>query len=140
MGTLRDLERPETAREGFDRVLVDAPCSGLGTLRRRPDARWRIQPSDLPKLRAVQGAILARAADALRPGGTLVYSTCTLVSGENEEVVEELLAERPDLQRAVPREKESPLHALLDESGDLRCLPHKHNTDGFYAARLERAP
>ena len=140
MGTLRDLERPETAREGFDRVLVDAPCSGLGTLRRRPDARWRIQPSDLPKLRAVQRAILARAADALRPGGTLVYSTCTLVSGENEEVVEELLAERPDLQRAVPREKESPLHALLDESGDLRCLPHKHNTDGFYAARLERAP
>src|SRR5208337_414138 len=91
----------------FDRVLVDAPCSGLGALRRNPDARWRVVPTDVTKLADVQGAILAQAATCLRPGGTLVYSTCTLVPEENEAVVDAFLAEHRGF-RLVPKAALSP--------------------------------
>ena len=96
----RDVTRPLQdlpVAAGFDRVLVDAPCSGLGTLRRNPDARWRVGPGDPARLAEIQRAILRNAAAALRPGGVLVYSTCTLLPEENEAVVEAFLRESKEL-------------------------------------------
>jgi 16S rRNA (cytosine967-C5)-methyltransferase len=123
----------------FDRILVDAPCSGLGTLRRNPDARWRIQPAAIAELAALQRAIAAAVLPRLRPGGTLVYSTCTLTTEENEDVIASLLARDPTLRRVEPDALSAALRPLLDADGALRCWPHRHDTDGFYAARLERA-
>lgn len=132
---------------GFARVLVDAPCSGLGAWRRNPDARWRVGPDAPARLAERQRAILRRAADRLAPGGTLVYSTCTLAPEENEAVIDALLAERPELRRtaraslpatlAVPGPDGAP--PPLDAEGTLRTLPHRHDMDGFFAVRLERA-
>jgi 16S rRNA (cytosine967-C5)-methyltransferase len=126
------------AHAGFDRVLVDAPCSGLGALRRNPDARWRVRPEDIDSVATTQRAILESALGVLRVGGRLVYSTCTIEPTENERVVELVLARVPNIRR-VPREAlPSHLQALLDERGDLRTWPHRMDTDGFYAASLER--
>jgi 16S rRNA (cytosine967-C5)-methyltransferase len=122
----------------FDRVLVDAPCSGLGALRRNPDARWRVRAEDVPELVKLQRAILERAAEVLRVGGRLVYSTCTLLREENEEVVESFLGATPEFRRVPREEQPERLAPLLDDDGTLRCLPHLHDTDGFFAASLER--
>jgi len=121
----------------FDRVLVDAPCSGLGTLRRNPDARWRLRPEDPAQLAVTQRALLVQAARALRPGGVLVYSTCTLLAEENEAVVEAFLSESPEF-RLVSEAPPEPLRDLVDAAGFLRIWPHRHGGDGFFAARLER--
>lgn len=120
----------------FDRILVDAPCSGLGSLRRNPDARWRIQPRDLAELAVVQRAILESAAPVLRPGGSLVYSTCTLTREENDEVVRGFLATRSRWRIASREEAPASLRALVDEGGVLRIWPHRHDMDGFFAVRL----
>ncbi len=128
---------PESvAAPPFDRVLVDAPCSGLGTLRRNPDARWRVQPDSLNRLADVQRALLTRASTVLRPGGTLVYSTCTLGREENQDVVDAFLADHPDFH--VAKEIPGALHALRGPAGEVRLYPHLHDTDGFFAVRLER--
>jgi len=123
---------------GFDRILVDAPCSGLGALRRNPDARWRVAPSDIPRLAETQRALLRSAAAALRPGGALVYSTCTLVPEENEDVVAAFLARAPEFEVAPAAECPVEARGLIGADGFLRCLPHVHDTDGFFAARLVR--
>jgi len=135
----RDATRPLGDLPGapFDRVLVDAPCSGLGTLRRNPDARWRVTPDDVPALAATQAAVLAAAATVLRPGGTLVYSTCTLLHEENEAVVADFLARERSFRAAAPEALPSRLTPLLDDAGRLRTFPHRHAMDGFFAARLE---
>jgi 16S rRNA (cytosine967-C5)-methyltransferase len=122
----------------FDRVLVDVPCSGLGTLRRNPDARWRIRPEDTRELADLQRRILGRAAAVLRVGGRLVYSTCTLVPEENERLVAGFLADAPGYRRVPASELPPQLAPLLDDLGQLRCFPHLHDTDGFFAACLER--
>ena len=139
----RDVTRPLQdlpVSAGFDRVLVDAPCSGLGTLRRNPDARWRIGPEDPARLAEIQRAILRNAAATLRPGGVLVYSTCTLLPEENEAIVEAFLRESKSFRRAEPARLAAELAPVLDTEGNLRCLPHRHDSDGFFAARLEHAP
>ncbi|HKA15096.1 MAG TPA: 16S rRNA (cytosine(967)-C(5))-methyltransferase RsmB [Myxococcota bacterium] len=124
----------------FDRVLVDAPCSGLGSLRRNPDARWRVRPTDPARLAEVQRALLTRASRVVVRGGVLVYSTCTLLPEENEAVVESFLRESPQFAPMSPREAPEEVRELVDERGYLRCWPHRHDTDGFFAARLERRP
>ena len=126
------------AERGFDRVLVDAPCSGLGVLRRNPDARWRVLPGDVAKLARTQRAILSQAASCLRPGGTLVYSTCTLLREENEAVIESFLSERPEFRLVPAAELPGVVQPVVTPEGFLRCLPNRHDTDGFFAARLER--
>jgi SAM-dependent methyltransferase len=129
---------PDEAPAGsFDRVLVDAPCSGLGTLRRNADLRWRVEPGDPGKLAATQRALLAAAARALRPGGALVYSTCTLTAEENEAVVQDFLAKTPGFRLAAPEALPECVRPVV-AGGFLRTLPHRHGTDGFFAARLER--
>ncbi len=122
----------------FDRVLVDAPCSGLGAIRRNPDARWRIRPEDPQRLARIQSKLLDRAAEVTSPGGRLVYSVCTVLREENEEVVDLFLERNPAFRRDPSRPTIAHVEELLDAAGDMRCYPHRHETDGFYAARLLR--
>jgi 16S rRNA (cytosine967-C5)-methyltransferase len=116
--------------EGFDRALVDAPCSGLGVLASRPDLRWRAEP--LPEL---QGELLRAAIERVRPGGTVVYSTCTINREENEDVVDAVVLERlADVDRALGEEWPTFRHRARPEF--LQTLPHVHRTSGFFVARL----
>lgn len=120
-----------------DVVLVDAPCSGTGTLARHPDGRWRLAPEAPVSMASLQRRILASAADRVRRGGRLVYSTCTLEPEENEAVVEDFLAERPDFEL----DPSSALDATwIDASGFLRVWPQRSGFDGAFAARMRRAP
>jgi len=125
----------------FDRVLADVPCSGLGALRRRPEARWRRTPADIAGLRDLQRGLLAAALDSARPGGVVAYSTCSPHLAETREIVAAVLAARDDVQLL-----DAP--ALLPEVPDLRCpaphgryaqfWPHRHGTDGIFLALLRR--
>ncbi len=120
----------------FDRVLVDAPCTGTGTWRRNPDARRHLTETDLAELTAKQSTILDQAQKLTRPGGKLVYATCSLLDDENDAQVEAFLRRYPHFSRA-------PLAASLPEAlhgPSLRLTPRAHGTDGFYAAVLVRAP
>jgi 16S rRNA (cytosine967-C5)-methyltransferase len=123
-------------KDRFDRVLVDAPCSNLGVLRRNPDVKWRRTEADLPRLALRQRAILDAAASMCRPGGTLVYATCSLEPEENEGIVLPFLEAHPEWRLDPPAEAEFPIP--FEPPGVLRCLPHKHGTDGFTAFRLKR--
>ncbi len=121
------------AAGGFDRVLVDAPCTGLGVLRRRPEARWRRQPSDVSALASLQRELLTAALRAVRPGGVVLYSTCSPHLAETDLVVEDVLESVPNVTRV----------ALCLVEGDepstgARLWPHRHGTDGMYAALLRR--
>jgi 16S rRNA (cytosine967-C5)-methyltransferase len=119
-----------------DLVLVDAPCTGTGTFRRHPDARWRLKVSDLAVMASLQRAILRSAATIVRPGGLLVYSTCSLEPEENDEQIGRFLVEHPDFRLDPPPEGAVP-SAVLDD-GLLRVVPQRHGTDGAFAARLRR--
>jgi 16S rRNA (cytosine967-C5)-methyltransferase len=122
----------------IDRVLIDAPCSGLGTLRRNPDMKWRQSPEWLEELKAKQRAILGAAATLLKPGGRLVYATCSLLREENEDIVEEFLAAQPAF-RSISAQEVLDTQRIALETGPLfRVYPHRHGTDGFFAAVLER--
>jgi len=121
-----------------DRVLVDAPCSGLGTLRRNPDLKWRQSPRSVDELTAKQAAILAAAAKLLRPGGRLVYATCSILGEENEAIVDAFLAAHADFQRIPAQDILAAQGIAIDCGADMRLSPQKHGTDGFYAAVLER--
>jgi 16S rRNA (cytosine967-C5)-methyltransferase len=127
---------PEGFLGTFDRVLLDAPCSGLGTLRRNPEIRWRIVPSELERSMSLQKRLLRRAADCVTPGGLLAYSVCTVTPEENESVVAELLTARPEFKRIPP--KGIPPE-VIDVNGFLRTFPHRHGTDGFFGAVFVRA-
>jgi 16S rRNA (cytosine967-C5)-methyltransferase len=141
-----DAARPlrDASPASFDRVLVDPPCSGLGTLQARPDLRWRVAPGDVAEVARTQAAILAAGAAAVRPGGVLVYSTCTISPTENERQISDFMESHPDF-------------ALDDLGAELlggrtpqrprigrpwgRCvltLPHRDRTAGFFIARLRR--
>jgi 16S rRNA (cytosine967-C5)-methyltransferase len=131
----------------IDRVLVDAPCSGLGTLRRNPDLKWRQSREAVQELAAKQTAILQSSARLLKPGGRLVYATCSVLPEENEAIAEAFTAAHPDF---VPLDAGEALTQLkveqaasLCSGGDsgtryLRLWPHRHQTDGFFAAVWER--
>jgi 16S rRNA (cytosine967-C5)-methyltransferase len=108
--------------EPFDRVLVDPPCSGLGTLQSRPDIRWRASPEQIASLPVLQGGILAAGASQTRPGGTLVYSVCTISRAESEDVTEALLDARPEFELVSQR----------------KLQPDRDGTDGFFVAKLRR--
>jgi len=122
----------------FDRVLVDAPCTGLGTLRRNPDLKWRQTPQDLSELTEKQARILARAAKFTKLGGRLIYSTCSLLSDENEQIAEGFLDSHPDFKLLNASEILSQQQINLDTGKYLKLLPHIHHTDGFFAAVFEK--
>ncbi len=129
---------PETFRGFFDRVLLDAPCSGLGTLRRNPEIRWRLAPADIEKCSQIQRRLLRSAADCVRPGGRLVYSVCTVIPEENEAVIEDLLNGRPDFALIRSTAAQGIPPALIDDAGLFRTFPYRHGMDGFFAALLIR--
>ncbi len=125
----------------LDRVLVDAPCSGLGTLRRNPDLKWRQTPDSVAELTAKQSAILRAAASLVKPGGRLVYATCSLLDRENEGVVSDFLAAHPEFASLPAGEilgKQGITVTPAAADDRLRLLPHTHGTDGFFAALMER--
>jgi 16S rRNA (cytosine967-C5)-methyltransferase len=123
----------------FDRVFVDAPCSGLGTIRRDPDIRWRRNENDLHVFAADQLALLRRAAAAVRAGGRLVYATCSSEPEENDGVVDAFLSEHPDFAPIDLRADNTPVIApLLDGRGMLRTLPFAHGLEAFFAAAMMR--
>jgi len=138
LGDLPSTRDPERSAHElpFDRVLVDAPCSGIGSLRRNPDARWRVQPDDPAALATIQSRILDQAVAVLRPGGVLVYSTCTVLREENEDVLDAFLERHDDCRLAGPDELPECVRPWLDERGLLRTWPHRHDADGFFAARI----
>ena len=124
----------------IDAVLVDAPCSGTGTLRRNPDLKWRMNPDAIVELGTKQGNILASAARLPKIGGRLVYATCSLLPDENERVVETFLAAHPGWKRmdVGPVLARQGIAVTAEANGMLRLYPHVHGTDGFFAALLER--
>lgn len=122
----------------FDRVLVDAPCSGLGTLRRNPDLKWRQQPKDVQELTVKQTNILARAAKLVKAGGRLVYATCSLLQDENEQIAEAFLKNNPEFSLVPANTIMEQLQIKLDTGVYLKLLPHLHQTDGFFAAVFEK--
>jgi 16S rRNA (cytosine967-C5)-methyltransferase len=119
-------------------VLLDAPCSGTGVLRRRPDARWRISERRLDSLRVLQADLLDSCADLLEPGGLLVYATCSLEPEENQAQVERFLARQPGFRREPPTGLTGRVKECLTESGDLEVLPFRTDTDGAFASRLRK--
>lgn len=128
------LEIPlDEFREGFDRILVDAPCSGLGTIRRRPEIKWLAGEDKVAELALLQGELLRHSAGMLKPGGAMLYATCTTTVEENELVVREFLKKNPSFRIGEP-----PFigDELIDEEGFFRTFPHRHGTDGFFAALL----
>lgn len=132
---LADSKRPPI--RSADLVLIDAPCSGTGTLARNPDLRWRLRAADLRALIEVQRQLLASAADLVEVGGYLVYATCSLEAEENEAQVMEFLERRREFAPEPPPASAVPAE-LLGRDGDLRIVPHHHQVDGAYAARLRR--
>jgi 16S rRNA (cytosine967-C5)-methyltransferase len=134
-----DLPPPLAAQIGkAERVLVDAPCSGVGALRRNPEARWRMQEADLAGFAARQRAICERAAQLVAPGGWLVYGTCTLLTVENQAVVDAVLASRKELE-LIPASEVVPDRSLATDDGRyFTSRPDRHGTDGFFAAILRR--
>jgi 16S rRNA (cytosine967-C5)-methyltransferase len=132
-----DAAEPQEA-DVYDRVLVDPPCSDLGTLAARPDARWRKDPVAVAELAGRQAAILAAAARAVRPGGVLVYSTCTISPAENEGRIDAFLGQHSDFAIEDPP-SDVPVWDHPDVPRLMQTLPHRDGTDGFFMARLRRA-
>jgi len=127
---------PEEFHERFDHVLVDAPCSGTGTLRRNPEIKWRLAPSDINKSTVIQNKILCNASHAVKRGGQLIYCTCSLLSKENEHIINTFLAKNKHFLLCKP--PSSINQSLIDSKHFYRTYPHIHNMDGFFAAVLRR--
>jgi 16S rRNA (cytosine967-C5)-methyltransferase len=136
-----DARAVPAARGAFDAVLLDAPCSGLGTIRRDPDVRWRRSESDLAGFASRQREMLESLATAVRSGGRLVYSTCSSEPDENEAVVHDFLAAHPEFRRQIPGAfaDDAALAGLLDGEGALKTLPFRDGLEAFYAVTLGRS-
>ncbi|XMB29064.1 16S rRNA (cytosine(967)-C(5))-methyltransferase RsmB [Paenibacillus sp. BR2-3] len=124
----------------FDRILLDAPCSGLGVIRRKPDLKWRKEPEDVASIAALQRVLLESVSKLLKPGGVLVYSTCTTEQAENGDIVSSFLEQSPDFTAITFT---SPLWDRLQDTAlgigeGIQILPHHYGSDGFYIARLQR--
>jgi 16S rRNA (cytosine967-C5)-methyltransferase len=136
---ISDARTWQPASAAFDAVLVDAPCSGLGTLREHPEVRWRRTPADIANLTQLQREILSHVAGFVRPGGTLVYATCTLTQEENDVQLTTFLAAQRDFGVDDPHPHlPERARGLVGTDGVLRTLPHRHGLDGFFAVRLKR--
>jgi 16S rRNA (cytosine967-C5)-methyltransferase len=136
LGPRGDPNSLDALAGGFDKVLVDAPCTGLGTLRRRPEIRHRRRAADVCANASLQRAILDRAAALVRPGGILLYAVCSMTDEEGGSTVQRFLEKHPDFARA-PTDG-AWIADALDSHGDLRSHPMWHGSDAFYAARLRR--
>lgn len=135
--TLQEFAAVDSA-ERFDRVLLDAPCSGLGVMRRHPETKWRRQESHIPALVSLQRELLDVAAGLVKPGGELVYSVCTFLSEEGPKQIKTFLERHPEFSRVEEVDPSVPSR-YVNEKGELALDPSSHDTDGFWAARLRRA-
>jgi 16S rRNA (cytosine967-C5)-methyltransferase len=133
----REFDADKVLESKCDRVLLDVPCSGLGTLHRHADARWRQTPEEPYKLAKTQSEILERATQWVKPEGVIVYSTCTIHPAENEEVIEQFLVNHPDWQ-IVPPSIGNPAAHFASDHGWVKVLPHKHDMDGFFMVKLQK--
>ena len=124
--------------QSFDYVLLDAPCSGTGTMREHPELRWRLRPDDFARMAALQARMLEQAAALVRPSGVIIYSVCSLAPEEGSGVVGDFLARHPHFKLDLPPALRAPLDGLLDRRGYLRTRPDRGGLDGFFAARLLR--
>jgi len=124
--------------DAFDRVLLDAPCSGLGVIRRNPEAKWRLTPEDVTRLAASQKVMLKNAIRMLKPGGVLVYSTCSTTLEENEAVVADFLSRHPHCVLENLNELFPDYRELFTEDGMFRAWPHRYGMDGFFSARIRK--
>ena len=131
--------RVKRLAEKIDRVLVDAPCTGFGTLRRNPDLKWRQPESSVAELAAKQASILEAAATLVKPGGRLVYATCSVLPEENQAIVAQFLATHPGFRAGNAAADLARANIALDTGPTLQIFPHRHGCDGFFAAVLERA-
>ena len=123
----------------FDRILVDAPCTGTGVIRRHPDIKWARRPDDLVRVPEKQLSLLKALAPLLKKGGVMVYATCSLEPEENEEVIARFLEEVPGFEvESAAKVLPEPARALVDEKGFMRTYPHRHGLDGFFGARLRK--
>ncbi|MGH2912972.1 MAG: 16S rRNA (cytosine(967)-C(5))-methyltransferase RsmB, partial [Solirubrobacteraceae bacterium] len=134
---LADAASPRREGAVFDRVLVDPPCSGLGTLQSRPDLRWRVTPESVREMTGIQARILAAGAAALRPGGVLVYSTCTISPRENEQQIELFLGENSDFA-LDDLTRDQTIHTHPRASKFMLTMPHRERMAGFFVARMRR--
>lgn len=140
-----DDQRVRRLNGKFDRVLIDAPCTGTGTFRRNPDLKWRLSPSELERINAIQKSVLEHASRLVKAGGRLVYATCSVLKRENQDVVEAFLAAHPEW-RLVPAKDVFAQQGIVFPEAQwerfgsyFQMLPHVNNTDGFFAAVLERS-
>jgi 16S rRNA (cytosine967-C5)-methyltransferase len=135
-----DAEKPFASSlvNSFHKVLVDAPCSGLGVLRRNPEGKWWKSPSDIEALVQRQRLILANASSAVAPGGVLIYSTCSTTTQENEFIVDDFLSSHNSFMLEDIRFLHPQFATLCSKNGHFRPWPHRHGMDGFFAARLRR--
>ena len=124
----------------YDRVLLDAPCSGLGVLRRHPEARWRVSADDIRALAALQDRLLDNLAPRVRPGGVLVYAVCSFTEEEGPQRIARFLAAHPDFTVEPATSVDKNFAPCMHEDGSLRTWPHRHDADAFYAVRMRRAP
>ena len=129
------VDLSDSLKEKFDHVLVDAPCSGLGTLRRNPEIKWRTTEKDLRNFAATQKVILQNASMAVKKGGRLIYCTCSLILQENENIIDDFLARNTNFFLCQPPAPINP--RLLDSRGFYHTYPHRHNMDGFFGAILK---
>jgi 16S rRNA (cytosine967-C5)-methyltransferase len=137
----RDLSNGVPVEWGdFDRVLLDAPCSSLGVLRRHPESKWRLAPADLQRLALTQRKLLDNVAPVVRPGGYLVYSVCTFSDEEGKTLLKSWLKDNPDFSISDPKQsKRAPWHKLLDAESMLATWPDQDDMDAFFAVRLVRS-
>jgi 16S rRNA (cytosine967-C5)-methyltransferase len=133
----REFDAEKVIGKKCDRVLLDVPCSGLGTLHRHADARWRQTPDEPYKLAKTQSEILERATQWVKPEGVIVYSTCTIHPAENEEVITQFLINHPDWQ-IVPPTADNPAAHFVSDRGWVKVLPHEHDMDGFFMVKLQK--
>lgn len=140
-----DDQRVRRLNGKFDRVLIDAPCTGTGTFRRNPDLKWRLSPSELERINAIQKSVLEHASRLVKAGGRLVYATCSVLKRENQDVVEAFLAAHPEWRLVPAKEVFAQQGIVFPEAqwerfgSYFQMLPHVNNTDGFFAAVLERS-
>jgi 16S rRNA (cytosine967-C5)-methyltransferase len=137
----QDAARPLALGMRFDRILLDAPCSGTGTLARNPELKWRLKPSDVHRLAETQGKMLRNALAVLAKGGRLIYATCSLEPEENEELVERILGDNPDVRLLTGAELAAEFPSwseLFDSRGCFRTRPDLHSMDGFFATVIVR--
>jgi 16S rRNA (cytosine967-C5)-methyltransferase len=134
----RDICSQDAAQGSFDLVLVDAPCSGLGAIRRRPDLKWSKEPSDPTRLSELQMTLLNSAAARTAPKGRLIYSVCTFTNEECQEIIKKFLENHPEFRPIGYANYPQNLRDMVVDSGQFMFWPKRHNTDGFFYAILEK--